>query len=73
MLDFVNIRRDFCCIKQVHGSIFCDIKGSYCMTSNLLKKKKKKVIQKTFVEVSPRAPLHQNASTTESSSVITRE
>lgn len=45
------------------------------MTSNLLKRKKKKK-RKGYTKdlcVSPRAALHQDASTTESSSVITQE
>lgn len=65
-LVFVTIRGDFCCIKHVH--VLCDSRGSYYMTSNLLKKK---IIQKTFV-LSPRAAQHQDASTG-SSSVITQE
>lgn len=37
------------------------------------KKEKKEVIQKTFVEVSPRAAMHQDAATPRSSSLITQE
>lgn len=48
-----------------------DIKGSYYMTSNLLKKTRKGYTEDLYV--SPRAALCQDASTTESSSVITQE
>lgn len=71
MLGLVNVKGDFCYIKQVQGSVVNDIKGSYYMTSNLLKKTRKGYTEDLYV--SPRAALCQDASTTESSSVITQE
>ena len=76
VLGFVTIRREFCNINQVYGSILCDIKGGYYTTSNLPKKKKKMKKMKGYSKdrfVSLRAALLQDASTTERSSVVTQE